>query len=318
MSQFYALSITQSIVCVGCLSIELLNVCDTLPEPGTNQTCLRSQWQRGGHSSNVSFILRQLGAQVELLCVLSRSNLLHKILKDLRSISIQMDHCPKTDVEPAFSTILLNKKTGGRSILHCNMHFPYITGKDFQAIDLDHCGWVHFEARNIAETVQMMRVILDYNNGRSQRVRISFKINSNYLESRDLHMMCDYVIVSGKLAQKLGWQTPAEACQELDKGLSMPRSINVHRPCFVCTWGSSGAGCLNAEGVYQDVPGHKPSRVVDTYGVGEYFTAAFIYAIHVREMNLRAAVDYANRLASQKISVSGYSNVSTLNTYTSK
>lgn len=317
MNQYPAISITQYVVCVGSLTAESFNVCEHLPEEGTDVTCLHANWRRGGHASNVSFVLRMLGAQVIFLGMLSRSNLLLEFMNELRSCNVLLDFCPRTNELPAFTTIIQAKKGGGRSVLHCNNHFPYVTLEDFKAIDLSRCCWVHFEARDIKETALMMRHIRDFNNTHTPRVRISMKVNSNYTyrQSRDLFLLCDYLLFSGNLAQQLGWKTPEEACQELNNDLNMPRAIKVPRPCIVCSWGRLGAGCLTAKGVYEEVPAYKNQRIVDTYGAGECFTAAFIYGIYLRGLNLRSAVDLANRMASHKISAVGYGNLATFTMY---
>lgn len=317
MIQYPSLSRTKSIICVGCLSVDVIHICDVLPDEGAEVTCLQAHWRRGGHASNVSYTLRMLGAQVVFLGMLSRSNLLIDFVQKMRANNIVLDHCPKTDEQPAFSAITEAKKGGYRCVVNCNKNFPYVTAQHFKAINLDQCGWAHFEGRNLQDTIQMMRVVRDYNNGRDQRVIISLRVNAHYRKFQDLFFLCDYVIFSGRLAQRLGWQSAEVACRELDNDLRMPRSIKLRRPCIVCTWGMLGAGCLGADGVYVEIPACPVRRVVETYGAGECFTATFIYAIHVRSMCPRLALELANRVTSHKIGGFGYSHLATFNTYPS-
>lgn len=166
MNQFCALSITKPVLCVGSLSMDLITICDNLPDEGEHGASSEVHWQRGGHSSIVSFVLSLLSAQSEFLGVLSRSQLLSAIITEMQGRGIHMGHCPKTDEDPGFSTIMVSKKTGGRAVIHCNRKFPYCTFEDFQKLDLSIFGWIHFEARQVRETVQMMRSVTDFNNGK--------------------------------------------------------------------------------------------------------------------------------------------------------
>lgn len=315
MNHFCALSITKPVLCVGTLSMDLITLVNTLPEEGEDQTCLEAHWQRGGHSSIVSFVLSLLSAQSEFLGMLSRSQLLNAITTEMQGRGIEMKHCPRTDEDPGFSTIMVAKKTGSRAIVHCNRNFPYCSFKDFQKLDLSIFGWVHFEARNVRETVRMMRAVLDYNNGRKDRILMSLRVNSGYKENKDLFDMCDYVLFSRQLAMQLGWRSARETCHQLDSDLRLPRSINMPRPCFICSWGPQGAGCLTGQGIYHEMPPYTPNRIVDTHGAGACFTAAFIYATYIREMNLSEAVKFANRVAGHKITNYGYNHIANLNIY---
>ncbi|KAL7734927.1 hypothetical protein ACLKA6_011197 [Drosophila palustris] len=315
MNQYCALSVTKPVLCVGSLSMDLITLCDNLPEEGVDQTCSKVHWQRGGHSSIVSFVLSLLSAQSEFLGMLSRSELLNAIITEMQGRGIEMEHCPKTDEDPGFSTIMVAKKTGLRAVVHCNRNFPYCSFQDFQKLDLSIFGWVHFEARNVRETVQMMRAVADYNNDKKERILMSLRVSSCYRENRDLFDMADYVLFSRQLAMQLGWRSARETCHQLDADLRLPRSIKAHRPCFICSWGPLGAGCLTGAGVYHEMPPYIAKRVVDTHGAGACFTAAFIYATYIREMNLSDAVQFANRVAGHKITNYGYNHIAKLNIY---
>ncbi|EDV97116.1 GH16650 [Drosophila grimshawi] len=320
MSPSGALSVTKPILCIGRLSIDLLTVCANGSDAGALHSCLEAQWRRGGHSSNVSIQLHMLGAQVEFFGMLSRSSLLIEMLQEMRRCNIELSHCPRTDEEPDISTIWKAQKTGCRTILYSDSQkFPYVTFEDFKLLDLGVYGWVHFEARNVRETIRMMRAVWDYNNGRTaaERILISLKVTYDvcFKEIIDLFDMCDFVIFSRQLAQQLGWQTPKETCLQLDKKFSLPRSFHVRRPCLICGWGLSGSGCLDALGKYYELPANICGDPVDAYGAGNCFAAAVIYALYLRQMTLPDAVAFGNRLAGHKVTSSGYNHLSKLNTF---
>ncbi|KAH8300124.1 hypothetical protein KR044_010255, partial [Drosophila immigrans] len=315
MNHYCALSMTKPVLCVGNLSMDLISVCNELPEPGEHIGSLETRWQRGGHSSIVSFVLSLLSAQSEFLGMLSRSPILSGIITEMQGKGIEMSHCPKTDEDPAFSTIMVAKKTHSTSIIHCNRGFPYCSYEDFKQLDLSRFGWVHFEARNPHETVQMVRAVLDYNNGKTERILTSLRVNACYLENKHLIDMCDFVLFSRQLAMQLGWQSARETCHTLNFDLRLPRYIHMKRPCFICSWGPKGAGCLTGAGEYHEMPPYTPDRIVDTHGAGACFTAAFIYATYIRAMNLSDAVEFANRVAGHKITNYGYNHIANLNIY---
>ncbi|KAH8371656.1 hypothetical protein KR093_008361, partial [Drosophila rubida] len=317
MNQYKALSVTKPVLCVGTLSLDLLTMCNELPEPGGFIDSLETYWQRGGHSSTVSFVLSLLSAQSEFLGMLSRTPLLSAIITEMQGRGIEMMHCPKTDDDPGFSTVIMAKKTGASSIIHCNRRFAYCTYADFKQLDLSTFGWVHFEANNVGETLKMVRAVLDYNNGRKEPILTSLRVNSKYWEHRCLIDMCDFVLFSRQLAMQLGWRSARETCEQLDFDLRMPRSIHIKRPCYICSWGPKGAGCLTGDGVYHNMPPYKPAKIVSTHGAGACFTAAFIYATYIRDMNLSDAVEFANRVAGHKIGNFGYNHIARLNIYPS-
>ncbi|XP_034104683.1 ketohexokinase-like [Drosophila albomicans] len=315
MNHYCALSMTKPVLCVGNLSMDIITICKEQPEKGKENCSLETHWQRGGHASIVSFVLSLLNAQSEFLGMLSRSPILSAIITEMQGKGIEMMHCPKTDEDPAFSTIIVSKKPHSSSVIHCNREFPYCRYKDFKQLDLSRFGWVHFEARNVIETVQMVRAVLDYNNGKKERILTSLRVNSGYHENKHLIDMCDFVLFSRQLAMQQGWQSARQTCRQLDFDLRLPRLIHMKRPCFICSWGPKGAGCLTGEGVYHEMPPYKPQHIVDTHGAGACFTAGFIYATYIRSMSLSDAVEFANRVAGHKITDFGYNHIAKLNIY---
>ncbi|XP_023161501.2 ketohexokinase-like [Drosophila hydei] len=311
----YGLSITKPMLCVGSMSVDIVEQCNSMPADKRDHLSVDARWQRGGHASNVSYVLRLLGAQVEFLGVLSRSSMLREILQEMERINIDLSNCPRTDKNPAFTTVVIDRKTGCRSILECSRKFPYIGIEEFKKLDLNRYGWVHFEARNKLDIIPMMRAIHNYNSGRTDHIKISLKVDGCFNENKDLFDMCHYLIFSRQLALDLGWQSVRETCIELDKTLPLPRSILMRRPSIICSWGPYGAGCLDAHGQYFDLPLPAGRKPIDTYGVGECFTAGVIYALYLRQMPLAAAVTFGNRVAVFKTTRSGYNHIAQFQHY---
>ncbi|EDW72740.2 uncharacterized protein Dwil_GK17169 [Drosophila willistoni] len=291
--------------------IDFVTVIQKFPEEDERERCIKTSWQRGGHASNICTVLRLLGAPVNFFGMLSRSSAFHLMQEDLQKRGIGIDNCPKTDADPAFSTIILTSDSSTRSIITCDKGFPYIRPEHFKQIDLRRFGWIHFEAYDTKQTMRMIRTVLEYNSGRDlkDRIIISLMVDKEYEKNIDLFDMCNYVIFSNQLANEIGCKSPEETCFKLDEILPIPRYIHVNRPCFICPWNSLGAGCIDTDGNYSELPAYKPKKFVDSFGVGDCFNAAFIYSIYVRKRSLRDAVDFSNMVASHKITSFGYEHI---------
>ncbi|KAH8296049.1 hypothetical protein KR054_001075, partial [Drosophila jambulina] len=303
-----AISVMKAVLCVGCTEVDYVT---TMEKVDFQRDWSRTQngiVQRSGRSSNVSTILRLLGANVELFGVLTRNPMYRIILDDLEKRGIDISHCTFTDESPPFSTIIQERWKPRCTVIYCDKPFPYVTAEDFRKLNLDKYGWVNFEARSPVETCEMIRLVLDHNNGRheTERIVVSLQIYNAFDQIVDLIQMCDYVLITKYIAEQQGWTTPLEACEGLNAVLRMPRDINIRRPCFIVPWSSLGAGCMTSDGTYFELPAHKPKKIVDRIGDSDCFTAGFIYANFVRQRPFAGAVDFANAVASYKLAHVGF------------
>ncbi|XP_017090204.2 ketohexokinase [Drosophila bipectinata] len=315
MSKWCALSSVRTVLCVGCTEVDYVATVDKW-DTDTEAFRLRAgTFHRSGRSSNVATVLRLMGANVDFFGVLSRLPTYRMVLDDLEKAGIGIDNCHFTDEPPPFSTIIQESINKRVTISYCDKPFAYVNAKDFQMLDLDQYGWVNFEGRNPRDTCDMINLVLKYNNGREKRdrVMVSLQIYKDFSDMVDLISMCDYVLVTKYVCEQQGWTTPHESCKSLNNCLRMPRSINVRRPCFVVPWSSLGAGCMNTDGDYFELPAIKPKRILDRVGDSDCFTAAFIYATFIRQRHLAAAVAFANAVASYKLAHNGFTCITQLN-----
>ncbi|EDW19427.1 ketohexokinase [Drosophila mojavensis] len=295
------------VLCVGCTVIDFVTINESFPTEDTDRRCLDGYWQRGGNASNVSTVLRLLGANVEFFGMLSKSNGFRVLLDDLDRRGIGTQHCPKTEKDPPFSSVIIVKETGSRTIVHCNKNYPYITYEDFMKIDLDRYGWVHFEARHAHETIKMIKAVREHNRIHGSSIRISLDFETMFEKNLPLCGLCNYVVFSSELAKQQGWKSPRETCYALAS------SVKPTCPSIICPWGSTGAACLDtAVNEFTNVAALKPDRIVDTLGAGDSFMAGFIYATYVMQSSLPDAVGFANRVAGHKITDFGYDHIAGL------
>ncbi|XP_016999588.2 ketohexokinase [Drosophila takahashii] len=308
MTQWCSLSVMKAVLCVGCTEVDYVTTVENVDFQSDRTRTQNGTLQRSGRSSNVSTALRLLGANVELFGVLSRNPTYRMILDDLEQRGIDISHCTFTDESPPFSTIVQERWTRRCTVVYCDKPFPYVTAGDFRKLDLNQYGWVNFEARSPRETCDMIRLVLDHNNGREEedRIVVSLQIYNAFAKVVDLIGMCDYVFVTKYIAETRGWMTPLEACEGINELLRMPRNIRIRRPCVIVPWSSLGAGCMTTEGQYFELPAHKPKKIIDRVGDSDCFTAGFIYAAFVRQRRLADAVDFANAVASFKLAYVGF------------
>ncbi|XP_023173172.2 ketohexokinase [Drosophila hydei] len=295
------------VLCVGCTVIDFVTINESFPTEDTDRRCLDGYWQRGGNASNVSTVLRLLGANVDFFGMLSRSNGFRVLLDDLDQRGIGIQHCPKTEKDPPFSSVIIVKETGSRTIVHCNKNYPYITWEDFRKIDLDRYGWVHFEARQSQETIKMIKTVQEHNRNHNSNILISLDFETTFEKNLPLCGLCDYVVFSSELASQQGWKSSQETCYALAS------SLKPECPSIICPWGSTGAACLDTVfNKFSNVAAFKPDHIVDTLGAGDSFMAGFIYATYVMQCSLSDAVSFANRVAGHKITDFGYDHIAEL------
>ncbi|KAH8259351.1 hypothetical protein KR026_002955 [Drosophila bipectinata] len=295
----------KSILCVGNTVIDFVTISQSYPKEDTDRRCLDGFWQRGGNASNVCTVLRALGSKVDFFGMLSKSVAFRALLEDLRKREIGTNHCPETEKDPPFSSIILAQDSGTRTIIHCNKNYPEPTFEDFSKIDLSQYGWVHFEARNPKEVSKMIQSIREHNKKTGQKITISLDFETRYDQNLELCQPCDIVVFSKELAAQKGW----ESAQETVEGLAADISGNGEKRVIICPWGSQGAVCLDAAGDFHSIAAYKPEKIVDTLGAGDTFMAGLIYASFVDQLSLTDAMDFANWVAGHKISDYGYDHI---------
>ncbi|ALC49281.1 CG7328 [Drosophila busckii] len=296
------------VLCVGCTVIDFVTISASYPQEDTDRRCLDGFWARGGNASNVSTVLRLLDTRVEFFGMLSSSPAFRVLLEDLTQRQIATQHCPTTSKDPPFSSVIIAQDKATRTIIHCNKNYPYVSALDFSKIDLSRYGWVHFEARQAAETVKMMRMVQAYNETCDPQARliVSLDFESTFEQNLPLCGLCNYLVFSKELATQRGWSTARDACQQL---LFLITQSSRTSPSIICPWGSAGAVCLDSSGNFAEIRAHEPPQVVDTLGAGDSFLAGFIHATYGLQQELQVAVDFANRVAGHKISKFGYDHI---------
>ncbi|XP_054085236.1 ketohexokinase-like [Zeugodacus cucurbitae] len=298
------------IVCVGMCVLDVIHVVEQYPEEDTDKRCLSGYLQRGGNASNNCTVLRQLSApQVEFLGMLSGSAAFGFLQEDCRKRNILIENCPSTGMDPPFSSVILNKATGSRTIIHSNPGFPSLEYEHLKRLDLKNYSWVHFEGRNPESVLKFIQDIRNYNKkltNPKDHIRISVDLEKMKEEILALGEAADFVFLGKDLAIHLGCNDPAAAVMSLYDRFNSQSELDDTKPAIICPWGAEGAGCVDPNGKYTFVPSKPVSEIVDSLGAGDTFCAAVIYALQKLQKSLQEAVHFGHAVAGYKLGHRGY------------
>lgn len=277
---------------VGIATLDIINRVAEYPAEDSEVRALGQRICRGGNATNTLVALSQLGHRCRWAGTLAEEPDAKYILADLQQYQIDTSAIvtiPHGKVPTSY--IAVSERTGSRSIIHYRDLAEY-TVADFRRVDLAAVDWLHFEARNVAETGQMLAW------AREQRPRlpISVEVEKPRPDVERLFTRANVLLFSRAFAATRGFQH-AEGFLRAMRALA-PQAV------LVVAWGSEGAyGLEPGDGVHH-CPAFPPPRVIDTLGAGDTFNAGFIDA-QLRGESLSGSLERANRLAGKKCGLIG-------------
>ncbi|XP_009997789.1 PREDICTED: ketohexokinase [Chaetura pelagica] len=153
------------------------------------------------------------------------------------------------------------------------MNLPDVTAHDFEKVDLSQYKWIHWEARNAAEQVEMMRRVERHNRSREagERVRTSVEVEN----------------------------------PEALRGL---RSRVRPGATLICAWAEEGADAVGPNGELLHSDAFPPETLVDTLGAGDTFNAAVIFALSEGK-SLQDALTFGCQIAGRKCGIQGFDGI---------
>ena len=279
------------ILTVGIATLDIINQVATYPAEDDEVRAISQQQCRGGNASNTAIVLSQLGHQVDFVGVLIDEPDLAVITQDFDNFHVNYQHCQrlKTGKMPT-SYITVNAKNGSRTIVH-HRDCPELAFDTFQAIDLSDYDWIHFEGRNISETVKM----LAYAAKHYPEIPRSVEFEKPREGIEQLLGDATFIMASQPFAKADGF----------DNAISFLENFPAAKA--TCSWGADGIGYkLNSQiGLH---PAATLTSVVDTLGAGDTLNAGLIHGM-VNQWPDNAVLEFANQLAGLKCSQHGFADL---------
>ncbi len=280
------------VLAVGIATLDVISHVERFPLEDEEMRALARRQVRGGNATNTLVVLSQLGHRGAWAGTLAEDGESRIILADLEHHGIDVRHVVRyPEGQTPTSYICLSQATGSRTIVHYR-DLPEYRAEDFDRIDLDEFGWIHFEGRAPEETRRM----LDRLQAVRGAPRCSLEVEKPRAGIETLFQGPEVLLFSRAYARSQGVD---DARRFL---LAQQRSSSA-RYVFAA-WGDQGAYALERGGEVVFAPAWPVQEVVDTVAAGDVFNAAVIDGL----AQGRATADvlhYACRLAGESCAREG-------------
>ncbi len=279
------------ILAVGVATVDIINEVDTYPPEDAELRAVSQLVRRGGNATNTLVVLSQLGNQCAWAGVLADEHDTPVVLDELEQYDINIDYCTRlASGKLPTSYITLSRSSGSRTIVHYR-DLPEYSRVAFARIPLQTFEWVHFEGRNVPETLLMMQYVQRH----APDLPVSLEVEKSREGIEQLFPFAGLLLVSSDyVRQKAG---------KPDDQLQIIRQHAPHAD-LVLMLGENGAIGLTGQGERCCVPACFPAKVVDTLAAGDTFNAGMIDSL-CRQRDLKHAMRFASMLAGKKCGQSG-------------
>ncbi len=281
-----------NILAVGIATLDIINSVNGYPDEDAEVRANSQRVCRGGNATNTLVVLSQLGHRCTWGGVWVDEPDGQRILADLNYYAIDTSRCRvESQGKVPTSYILLNQHNGSRTIVHYR-DLPEFGFADFELIDLSAFDWLHFEGRNVAETVRMLERVKTIR----PSLPVSLEVEKPRPDIEQLFSNVDVLLFSRQLVR-------AYSKEAADFLRTMQRQVPNTR--LICAWGAKGAYALETDGTFLHSPAYPPPQVVDTLGAGDTFNAGIIDSL-CRQPDLMTALNHACQLAGNKCGQLGF------------
>ncbi len=282
-----------TILAVGIATLDIVNSVERYPAEDDEVRAAGQRICRGGNATNTLTVLSRLGHRCHWAGTLADEPDARHITTALARHRIDTSAVvvhPRGKVPTSY--IVHSLATGSRTIVH-HRDLPEYPFEAFAKIDLAPFDWIHFEGRNVEQTLKMMRRVKE----QCPALPCSLEVEKERDAIESLFPHADLLLFSRAFARGRGFDSATAFLSAMAR-LAPGREL-------VCAWGEEGAYALDRDDDFHSSPAFPPPRVIDTLGAGDTFNAALIDA-RLRGLPLKEALRHGCRLAGRKCGHQGF------------
>ena len=273
-----------SVLAVGIATIDIISVVEQYPAANDEVRASQRYIQRGGNACNTLVVLSQLGCECSWAGTLAKDPWSISITQDLDAYCIDQSAVVRYEGASPLSCITLDSTTGSRTIVHYR-DLPELDFNNFKKQNFSQFDWIHFEGRNVEQTLLMLKYISSL----ELDISVSLEVEKNREGIASLFGFADIVIFSKNYVTSMKQNSAIEFLQN---------TYQATYKAMFCPWGDEGAWGINKTGLYHS-PAIKLENVEGTTGAGDVFNAGVINSM-LNDMSLQACLDSACKLAARK------------------
>ncbi|MGI9320025.1 MAG: PfkB family carbohydrate kinase [Thiogranum sp.] len=279
------------VLAVGIATLDIINEVESYPPEDGEVRALAQDIRRGGNASNTLVVLSQLGHSCEWAGVSVKEADAETIFSEFTRYGIATQYCKQLDQgKVPTSWVIVSRAKASRTIVHYR-DLPEYDFEAFCRIPLQAFDWLHFEGRNVPETLSMMQRVRE----QLPALPVSLEVEKPRQNIETLFPHADLILFSAAVARHHG----ISAQQLLTETRKLAANADI-----VCTLGEKGAVALSRHGEVIRNDAFPPQRLVDTLAAGDTFNAAMIDAL-LRGAALADALRFSCQLAGNKCAQAG-------------
>ncbi len=273
---------------LGLATIDVIHYTGTPPGENEKTAADETRIYTGGPAANAAVTFAKLGGSARLIAPVGRHPAAEIIRRELSSYQVDLeDTDPESDLPPVTASVVVNTRTGNRSVIGVkpasrNTPLQPGAGEDLPDVILTDTYYLE-TARPFFELAaqQNIPVVLD---GGSWKPSLE-----------GILPFVDYALCSE--------QFRAPGASSMEETAAFLYEAGAGQVCF--TRGAQPLICCHQDGGIQEFPVPQVSRVQDTLAAGDIFHGACCYALAAKTRDLEAVLSFAASAAAQSVQVLG-------------